>query len=363
MEPTARITVSKMLVMVLAFVGARPVRQVLVQHLLVFCTLATAFPLYAGPLFENLEPLEIELSGPLTSLIKKKEKREEWPFRIRVNGKSQAVNIRARGKSRLRLCKFPPLRLNFKDTDTSGTVFEGEEKLKLVTHCRKGDRFSKNVLKEYVAYRIFNLLSDNSFRVRLVHITYIDSDRNIDKNKTDNYGFLIEPVDQLSRRIGGTRSGLPAISLKSLNHEQAALVYVYQYLIGNTDWSLVAAEGAENCCHNIELIEVESKQLLVPYDFDLAGIVNASYAKPDASLRLRSVRQRLYRGFCTDSENLRGALKNISSRQQDILEEISGLPLLTEKDKAKLTDYLLVYFTKAENEADIIKSFEKSCHP
>ena len=101
----------------------------------------------------------------------------------------------------------------------------------------------------------------------------------------------------------------------------------------------------------------------MPYDFDLAGIVNASYAKPDASLRLRSVRQRLYRGFCTDSENLRGALKNISSRQQDILEEISGLPLLTEKDKAKLTDYLLVYFTKAENEADIIKSFEKSCHP
>ena len=196
MEPTARITVSKMLVMVLAFVGARPVRQVLVQHLLVFCTLATAFPLYAGPLFENLEPLQIEMTGPLTSLIKKKEKREEWPFRIRVNGKSQAVNIRARGKSRLRLCKFPPLRLNFKDTDTSGTVFEGEEKLKLVTHCRKGDRFSKNVLKEYVAYRIFNLLSDNSFRVRLVHITYIDSDRNIDKNKTDNYGFLIEPVDQ-----------------------------------------------------------------------------------------------------------------------------------------------------------------------
>jgi hypothetical protein len=39
----------------------------------------------------------------------------------------------------------------------------------------------------------------------------------------------------------------------------------------------------------------------VAYDFDFAGAVNARYAVPDSSLRIPNVRQRLFRGYCTDS--------------------------------------------------------------
>lgn len=333
------------------------------HFILAFCLLATVSPLRASSLFEDIETLDIELTGQLSSLIKNKEKRQEWPFQIKVGGKRLDLKVRARGNSRMRLCGSPPLRFNFSDTDTSGTVFEGQTKLKLVAPCRKGARSRRDVLEEYAAYRIFTLLTETSLRVRLLHLTYNDTDGGINKDEATSYGFLIEPVDQLAQRVNGKQSEIPAVSLKSLNQQQAALVYVFQYLIGNTDWSFVTAEDGDSCCHNIKLIGIDSKQTPVPYDFDLAGIVNASYAAPDPGLRIRKVRQRLYRGFCTDTSILRDAISIINSRQQAILAEISNLPLLTEKEKTKQVDYLQKFFKQASDDAAIIRSFEKACHP
>lgn len=333
------------------------------QLLLAICILATVSPLRAGSLFEESTTLEIKLTGQLSSLIKNKEKREEWPFQIHVDGKQLDLKVRARGNSRMRVCSFPPLRFNFSGTETGGTVFEEQGKLKLVTFCRKGNRSRQDVLEEYAAYRIFNLLTEASFRVRLVYITYNDKDGGIKKGEADHFGFLIEPVDQLSRRLNGQLSEVSGVSLKSLNQEQAALVYVFQYLIGNTDWSFVKGSADNSCCHNIKLIGIDAKQTPVPYDFDLAGIVSASYAFPDSSLRIDKVWQRAYRGFCTDNGVLRGALNTITSMQPAILALISDLPLLTEKEKSKRINYLLKFFKKAGDEETIIRLFEKTCHP
>ena len=258
---------------------------------------------------------------------------------------------------------FPPLRFNFKKDQVAGTPFEGQDKLKLVTPCKKGDRSKADVMEEYAAYRIFGLLTDISFRVRLVNITFNDTDDRIHEKFRQSYGFLIESQDQLVMRVGGSLSEIPAVSLKRIDEKQAALLYVYQYLIGNTDWSFVAADGDENCCHNVNLIKVGDKQFPVPYDFDLAGIVNASYARPDPSLKIKKVRMRLYRGFCTDPGVLRNALTAITSREVEVKEIINHLPQLTAKEKAKQIDYLDKFFRKADDEDQIISSFEKSCHP
>lgn len=320
-------------------------------------------PLYAGSLFEDDSPLEIELTGPLWSLVKNKKERKEWPFRLRSETYELDLLLRARGNSRMRVCDFPPLRFNFIGSDTAGTVFEGQDKLKLVTRCRKNDRSEDDVLEEYAAYRIFGLFSDVSFRVRLVHITYKDTDDRIKEKYTTSYGFLIEPQDQLTSRVDGSLSEIPAVSLKRLDKHQAALVYIYQYLIGNTDWSFVAADSDESCCHNVKLIKIGSKQFPVPYDFDLAGIVNASYARPDRSLRIKKVLQRLYRGFCTEPDVLKTALTTITTSQDKVLDVIAGLPALTEKEKTKQIKYLEGFFKKAADKDGIIRSFEKTCHP
>jgi hypothetical protein len=329
--------------------------------MLLWLSLALVSPLHAGSLFEDDSPLEIELTGPLWSLVKNKKDRKEWPFRLRSETYELDLLLRARGNSRMRVCDFPPMRFNFKNADTAGTVFEGQGKLKLVTRCRKNDRSENDALEEYAVYRIFGLLSDVSFRVRLVHITYKDTDDRIKEKYRTSYGFLIEPQDQLASRVDGSLSEIPAVSLKRMDKHQAALVYIYQYLIGNTDWSFVTADGDESCCHNVKLIKIGLKQFPVPYDFDLAGVVNASYAHPDSSLKIKRVLQHLYRGFCTEPEVLRAALTTITSRHDEVLDIIADLPALTEKQKAKQIKYLEGFFKKAANKDKIINSFEKSC--
>ena len=303
------------------------------------------------------------MTGPLWSLIESKDDRKEWPFSIRTGGTELAIQIRARGNSRLRICDFPPLRFNFNSAETGGTLFEGQDKLKLVTRCKKSERSEVDVLEEYAAYRIFSLLSDVSYRVRLVHLEYKDTDDRLKTAFENSYGFLIEPLEQLVSRSGGSLTGIPAVRLGEIDESQAALVYVFQYLIGNTDWSFVKADSEETCCHNIELVKIGSKQFPVPFDFDLAGLVNATYARPDPSLKITKVRQRLYRGFCTNPDVLRAALDTLSSKEHEILQVVANLPLMSAKDKKKKTGYLQEVFRKADDRDKLIKSFEKNCHP
>jgi hypothetical protein len=53
--------------------------------------------------------------------------------------------------------------------------------------------------------------------------------------------------------------------------------------------------------HNVELFfATEGTIAPVPYDFDFSGVINARYAIPDPSLNIPNVRQRLFRGYCTD---------------------------------------------------------------
>lgn len=322
-----------------------------------------ASPVFAASIFEDQAPLELELTGPLWTLIKNKKDDTERPFILRSGEFEFELKVKARGNSRMRVCEFPPLRFNFKKTDTIGTLFEGQDKLKLVTRCKKGDRAEADVLEEYAAYRIFSLLSDISYRVRLVHLNYNDTDGRLKKEYGSSYGFLIEPLDQLVSRVGGSLSEVPAVPLGHIDEKQAALVYVFQYLIANTDWSFVKADTDESCCHNIELIKIGSKQFPVPYDFDLAGIVNATYAKPDPSLKIKKVWQRLYRGFCTEPDVLRAALNTISSKKGQVLGIVANLPGLTEREKEKKIEYLDEFFGKAGDQNRIVKSFEKTCHP
>ena len=314
-----------------------------------------------GAFFETDGLVEFELEGPLATLIDNKEDKTEYTFTLRQGDSEQQVKVRARGTRRIQVCDFPPLRLNFKQDQPGFSGFSSLDKVKLVTHCRGEKNGEKNAVEEYAAYRIFNLLSDISYRVRLAHIRYIDSDGRLDDSPLSRFAFLIEPEDALAGRTGGSFVDHPAVKLGWLNREQASLVYVFQYWIGNTDWSLLSATGEEYCCHNGDLLEIDSELFYIPYDFDLSGLVNASYAKPDPTLRLRNVSQRRYRGYCIEADALRSALQRISSLEAEIIEIIQDLPVLSQKDKDNRIRYLEKAFEKAEKEVKMLKSFEKSC--
>ena len=310
-------------------------------------------------LFASSELIDVTLTGPVSSTISDRKDREERAFVLRVNGMDHDLRVRMRGKSRSRrdICIFPPLRLRFQSAEG---LFAGQRKIKMVTHCRNSDAGDVDLMEEYLAYRIFSLLTPDSFRVRPLHVTYVDSDGRLSKRGRQRYAFLIESEDELEARRGGRVIDTTQISLAQLDARHAALVYIFQYLIGNTDWSLVTAEGETECCHNGLTLGIGDRIRYVPYDFDLAGLVNARYARPDPGLHLRSVRVRRYRGFCTDAQLLRSVVDEVRSREEEIYGLVRGTPGLDEKRQVAAIDYLSDFFDEARGDG-FVTELEKQC--
>ena len=313
-----------------------------------------------GTLFDSDAVLDVDLRGPLTQTIRDTDDRKGYAFELSVGGQDVPVTVRVRGNSRVEVCRFPPVRIDFSSEAAVGTPFEGQVRLKLVTHCRASARYERNVLEEYAAYRIFAMLSDVSFRTRLLRIRYFDTATAGDEPLV-RYGFVIESGRELAARTRGEVLRVPHVVKSRLDPDQAALAYVFHYLIANTDWSLVTAIGDRNCCHNGVLVAIDGSDYLVPYDFDLAGIVDAPYARPDASAGIQSVRNRLYRGYCIDESHIVSALHTALDREASIETMIRGLPKTTEKESRKRLKYLGQFYKSAEDVAKFAAKLNQQC--
>lgn len=319
----------------------------------------------ADGLFEDHAALEVRLAGPLAAVLDAGGSRTEFPFTLTFDGHGIPLEVRTRGNSRLRVCDFPPLRLDFPrkqmaEGGSAGSVFAGQDKLKLVTHCSDKERDAGNLYDEYLAYRLFNVISEDSYRVRLLEVEYVDTgDEGAAPQVRD--AFLIESEEDFAKRRGATALEAPGVVVSRLDAAQAARLYVFQYLIGNTDWSLVTAEAADTCCHNVDLFARDGRTLPVPYDFDLSGLVHASYARPDPSLRIASVRTRRYRGYCIAPEELAAALDAVVSLETEMLTMADAVPAVGEDDRRKRRDYLSEFFGDAADREALLKQFGKRC--
>lgn len=315
----------------------------------------------ASPLFEDDEVIDLTLTGPFGSLLETKQNPTYLPFRLETGEMSLPVEIRVRGHSRLRICDFPPLRLRFPPDDGHRGVFGGQDRLRLVTHCRNHDRGEQDLLEEYAAYRILNVTTPLSYRVRLLRVRYVDSGASPGEQYPPRHAFLLEPGAEFAARTGAEQVKLPGFPKERHDREQAALMYVLQYLIANTDWMLLRAEYDDACCHNADLFERDSRIVFVPYDFDLSGLVNARYAFPDPRLRISRVTQRRYRGLCTDRRYLSAALADVMSKREPILDVVRTLPGLERRNAERAERYLEDFFEAADNPERLLRSFERHC--
>jgi hypothetical protein len=255
-----------------------------------------------APLFASHEPIPMTLRTDIDWLRDERNDSVEVEGTltfIDLNGSEavKPVDTRTRGNWRRskKNCNFPPLRLDFPTRQMEGTVFEGQDKLKLVTPCNDGrDDYQRYIFNEYLAYRVLNLLTPTSFRVRLVEITYEDINGEYDTRT--KIGFLIEDEDEMAARSRGTIEEVSQFHPARTHGEFSVLAAMFNYLISNTDWDPAYF-------HNVKLVRTEDgRYLTVPYDFDFSGTVNARYATVDPSLhdKTRTVTRRLYRGFCRD---------------------------------------------------------------
>ena len=314
----------------------------------------------AVPLFDSDSVIEIGLAGPFDSIIRDAEERKRQPATLTVGDHELDVKVRIRGNSRVRVCKFPPLRVYFGD-DTAGTPCEGLKSLKLGTHCYDSDRGDRYLANEYAAYRSFGVLTPYSYRTRPLRVSYRDTAAEPVAEPVVRYAFFLESRPLLADRIGGERVNVPAIRLGELEQQQAATMFVFQYLIGNTDWSLVTSDNDDKCCHNIDLVSQDGSIYTIPYDFDLSGLVNPPYAKPDPSLGISRVTMRRYRGYCIDGNHLRTALGHVRDQRTAIIDELRQIPIADADQVDKMVKYLEAFFRKAEKDEKMLARFEKRC--
>ena len=258
-------------------------------------TQANMVPHEADRLFRAEEPLALTLTANVRQLRKDKDANAPWRAgRLSYvdSGGSTVdlpVRLRTRGIWRLKNCEFPPLRMNFTKDSTKHTLFAGLDKPKLVTHCRNTDEFEQYLLQEFQLYRVYNLLTPYSHRVRLAKVTYVDSANH--NPVATRYGIIEEAPDEMASRLGGIMLAQKGAGPDDLSTYQSALFAVFQFLAGNTDWSISGL-------HNVELVGVDTAVVPVAYDFDFAGAVETRYATPDSRLAIRRVRDRLFRGYC-----------------------------------------------------------------
>lgn len=324
----------------------------------------------SAPLFLSHEPLELRIEANFKALTEddRRQESDERPAKISWNtpdgeAGSQDVQIRTRGNFRLgkRNCSFPPLRLNLKKKATKGTIFEGQDKLKLVSVCKtRQDYWEQYVLLEYLAYRALNVLTDLSFRVRLARITYIDTSG--DEDPFTKFGFVIEDDSDLGHRAGGQKYDWQGGQLdpRRLDPDYAVLVELFQYMIGNTDWS-----GAE--MHNMELVLLPNgTPFTVPFDFDFSGLVNARYASPDPTLDIRRVRQRLFRGFCPDQvgrdlEVYESVYQLFRDRKDQIYEVVRSLEGLEDGRREDTLEYFDDFYETLDDPGKIESRLMSNC--
>jgi hypothetical protein len=283
------------------------------------------------PLFTDQTPLEIRITAPIRQLTRDGEDRPEHAAVVEfVDTSGQRVqldvDIRIRGKSRLVVCDFPPLRIDFPRAAVAGTVFADQNQLKLVTLCSRTATHRDYLAQEYQIYRLFNELTNRSFRVRWAMVEYVDTDARRPESFTEP-AFFIEADWELAARNGLQLVELPSLRMASLDPQHTALLALFHYMIGMTDWEAVLGPPGESCCHNGKVIGSESgANYVVPYDFDQAGLINTEYAVPAEQLRIRSVAQRVYRGFCVHSPELEAAIDLLNENHEAMIRVLDDEP-------------------------------------
>ena len=331
--------------------------------------LAIATPAHAQPaepttLFASDEPIRLSIRGDLSRLARASG---ASPGTLTVMGdtpETHSIQLSPRGVSRRRreICTFPPLRVELPSRPESG-LFEGQRRLKLVTHCRRQSSHQQYVLLEYAAYRLFNTMTSRGFRVRLAEIDYYRNDD--DEPSYTRVGFFIEDVDDAAARNGMVEVERGDFPTNWLNQEDSARVALFQYMVGNLDWAVQAGPPGEDCCHNTRPIgateNATSNLTPMPYDFDQTGLVFAPYSAPPAQIRVSSVRTRVYRGFCSHNAQTRTIAAEVLAARSQYEAVIASIPNLSERRRSRAQSYLADFFDDIATPEDVEDNLIDEC--
>jgi len=313
-------------------------------------------------IFENDQPLDLTLKYDITSFVRHKNKSEYLDAELLIHqGETDQIlkhiRLKARGNFRKGYCFFPPIYLNFKTDPIKNTDLKGSRKIKLVTHCQTNQSYQNYILKEFLAYKIYNLLTDYSFRVKLVNIHYIDTGK-----KGQEYhrkGFIIEPLELVARRTNSVEVDVKYVSGKDVRDMEMDRLALFEYLIANTDWRI---KSGHNIRYLKPLKDLTSQVIPVPYDFDYSGFVDATYAHPQEWTSIQRVTEREYLGYCrADDAELLKSISIYAEKKEEIISAINNFQFLPEKDRKKLASFVAGFYADIERPKLMLNTLKREC--
>ena len=312
----------------------------------------TASSAIAGPtkpLFASDAPIQLRIQGPIATLVSNRSEVARQGTMV-ADGVTYPVALSPRGITRRTndICDFPPLRVTLTQPAPAGSLFQHQRRLKLVTHCKRPVDFQQKVLLEYAAYRLYNLMTPQSFRARLANIDYVDESG---RPYISRVGFFIEDFDDVAKRndLRDAHQGA-LVPLQQIDATSGGRFAVFEYMISNYDWSMRAAPKGEECCHNGRLLAGAPGGFIpVPYDFDFSGLVSAPYAGPPESVPISSVRQRNYRGYCAHIAPARVAAAQTAAQRASYLGLFATIPGLDAKNQARASSFIQGFFADVDS--------------
>lgn len=300
------------------------------------------------------EGAELLLELNLTDLMNNRKKTDYIPAQLSdKGGKVFPLEVRTRGKFRRARCEIPPIKLKFsKDSLLAGQMNKMNE-IKLVLPCLDRSDSEELIIREYIAYRMYETLSPGSCaRARLIQLKLKDHKK---KRPKKMFAMLVEHEEEVSKRLHCSVVEEWGIKPEHLQADQAALMVLFQFMIGNTDWEIVS-------CRNIMLLQPAdstSKIIPIPYDFDFSGLVSAPYASPSSESGLATVRDRFLMAQGMEKTALEHARETLIKAKPSLYAWCDN-PFLSKASSTDITGFLDAFFTALENETEIPAKLELS---
>lgn len=320
------------------------------------------------PLFATDTLLDITLTAPFAEIDLNRDREKQYPGTLSyVDDSGQQVvldvNLEVRGNWRLRKdnCRYSQLWVDLKRGQTDDTLFAEQNRLKLVVQCGSQNRYRTYLAKEQQLYQVFAALTDINFGTRLLNTTYIYSD-DPGKERT-HLAFFIEHQRRLKSHFDMDDVELNSIEQGDLDPVQSALVGLFMYLIGNTDYSMTAAAEGEECCHNAKLlVDASGRYFPIPYDFDASGFVDTNYAPiPNPIYKLDSNRQRLYRGYCVPDNGLETAVAQFNTARERINVIVSDTTYVSSGIAKRSQRYVDQFYAVLHDEDSLQQNIVDKC--
>ncbi len=300
---------------------------------------------------DSIPILKIETDWGL--LVRNRQKEEYQPVTLAFkshDGREVSIQgkLRARGNTRKKVCLYPPVKAKLPKKSLAALGFNSSNDLKLVLPCNGGRSNRDCLLREALAYKLYELIHPVHIRAKVIRLQHWEGD----KEAHSFYAFLVEEEDEFAARLGGKIIKSGTIRYAGLDREAYLKMSFFQYMIGNTDWAIPNR-------HNLETVQVPgySRIVAVPYDFDYSGMVGTSYAIPHSSLPIKDVSERLFQGKGVTEKEALVMRQFFLDKKEQILGCCTSTELLNNRAGEGARKYIERFFEELENEKRVVKVF------